>query len=72
MVYAFQLMYVIHRCVIVNKNNTLIFVMYIVSVYCEVGTESLNAIQMYFMPQSAQKGPYKLNVSVEWCTVTFY
>jgi hypothetical protein len=43
-----------------------------VSVYCELGTESLNVVQMYFMPQSALKGPYKLSVSVEWCMVAFY
>jgi len=41
----------------VNMYNTLVFVMCMVSVYCEVETESLNVIQMYFMPQGVKKGP---------------
>ena len=46
-----------HSCGMVNRSNTLVLVMYMVSVYCEVETESLNVIQMYFMPQSVKKDP---------------
>jgi hypothetical protein len=62
----------IHSCALVKQENTLVFVMNMVSVYCEVEIESLSVIQMYFMPQSVKKGTTNSMSSVEWCAVTFY